>query len=161
MKKIKSGKAGKPSKKIWFFSALAVIATAFLGSQFTSTGEWYESVKPAITPPDYVFPIVWTILFVLIAISMSISISAAQGKLRSRIIALFAINLALNFLWSALFFGMHLPALAFVELILLEISILALIKTAWKASKLASWLLLPYACWVAFAGMLNYLIAFG
>jgi tryptophan-rich sensory protein len=146
--------------KILIYSVLAVIAASLIGTRFTDTSGWYESIKPAITPPNFVFGIVWTILFALIAIAMYFSISNSQGKARKKIITLFALNLIFNVLWSFLFFSRHQPALAFIDLILLWLSIVALIRISWKVSKLASWLLLPYAVWVTFAGLLNYLIAF-
>jgi tryptophan-rich sensory protein len=146
------------SPKILIYSALAVIAAAFFGSRFTSVDSWYESVKPVITPPSYVFGIVWTILFILIAISMYLAISNSAGKARKLMINFFAVNLILNILWSALFFGMHLPVASFVDLLFLWATIMALIHISWKVSKASAWLLLPYAIWITFAGLLNYII---
>lgn len=146
------------SPKVLVYSALAVILTAVIGSFFTKIDQWYEDIKPAITPPNLVFPIVWTILFVLIGVSMYLSISQSSGKLRKQIIVLFAINLSLNVLWSILFFTMHLPLPALIELLFLWASIIVLISITLKSSRAAAWLLLPYALWVMFAGVLNYLI---
>jgi tryptophan-rich sensory protein len=149
------------NSKVLILSVLAVIATAFIGSRFTKIDLWYESVKPSITPPNIVFPIVWTTLFILIAISMYLAISNSNKKTRNKIIILFAINLILNVLWSLLFFTMHNPIIAFIDLVLLWLSIIAIMVVSWKISKKASWLLLPYLLWVTFAGILNYLVAFG
>jgi tryptophan-rich sensory protein len=91
---------------------------------------------------------------------MYFSLSSSSGKIKRNLAILFAANLILNVLWSLFFFKMQNPLLAFADLILLWLSILILIKTSWKISKLASGLLLPYALWVTFAGLLNYLIAF-
>lgn len=148
------------NEKILFYSFLAVLATSLIGSYFTKINSWYESVKPAITPPSIVFPIVWTTLFILIAISMYFALTNSKGFLKTIITKIFLINLCLNILWSWLFFTLHMPTLAFIDLILMWISIIILIKINWKTSKLSSWLLLPYALWVTFAGLLNYLIAF-
>ena len=167
----KSGKVSKSRRKaakrvllrnpkLLIYSFLAVIITSFIGTRFTDTSEWYESIKPVITPPNYVFGIVWTTLFILIALAIYFSLSNANKKQNKLLINLFAINLVLNIFWSALFFGAQNVSFAFVDLILLWISIIVLIHFTWKISKLSAWLLLPYAIWVSFAGLLNYLMVF-
>jgi tryptophan-rich sensory protein len=158
--RVKLNKNSIRNPRMLIYCILAVAATAVIGMIFTDTTGWYQEVKPAITPPNIVFPIVWTILFALLALSMYFSISNANKKDQKILINLFAINLILNVLWSVLFFGMHNPLASFVELGLLLLSILALIRTTWKISPLSSWLLLPYAIWVSFAGFLNYVIVF-
>ena len=140
---------------------VVVHLAAFIGSQFTTTGDWYDSVKPSITPPDYVFPIAWTILFILISISFYLVLIAKKGKQRKNAIIIFLINIFLNGLWSYLFFGMQNPVAGFYGLILLWLSIIGMIYYSYKLNKLASYLILPYFLWVSFAGLLNYLIAFG
>jgi len=151
-------------KKInWKFLIIAFIIihlAAIFGSLFTNTGDWYESVKPSITPPGYVFPIVWTILFILISISFYFVLISKKGKLRNRAIIFFIINIILNGLWSYLFFELHNPVFAFFELVLLWVSILFMIYFSFKLNKISSYLLVPYLLWVSFAGILNYLIAF-
>ncbi len=151
-------------KKInWKFLIIAFIIVhlaAIFGSLFTNTGDWYESVKPSITPPGYVFPIVWTILFILISISFYFVLISKKGKLRNRAIIFFIINIILNGLWSYLFFELHNPVFAFFELVLLWVSILFMIYFSFKLNKISSYLLVPYLLWVSFAGILNYLIAF-
>ena len=161
-------------KRIEWMALFTCIALVFLvalaGSFFTSQNsgsQWYNSIKPSITPPNFVFPIVWNILFLLIALSLyfawtSIKKNKTKKSKSSRdsIALFFGINLFLNLLWSFLFFAMKLPAFAFFELIILWISILALIFVTYKIRKLSAYLLIPYALWIAFAGVLNYLIAF-
>lgn len=146
--------------KALLFAFAAVIITAVIGSLFTDTSGWYESLKPSITPPNLAFPIAWTALFILIAIAIYFSYINASKTQKQKIMMLFGVNLILNVLWSILFFGLHNPVLAFIDLVLLWLSIIFLINLCWKISKFASWLLLPYALWVTFAGLLNYLIAF-
>jgi tryptophan-rich sensory protein len=131
---------------------------AFWGSSFTSKtvkSDWYIHNAPSITPPNLVFPIVWSILFFLLA--LSIYFSWINLKNKKKIILFFSINLALNLLWSILFFGMRNPLLAFIDLILLWISILYLVIFNWKNSRISSYLLIPYLLWVTFAGILNFL----
>ncbi len=146
--------------KVVVASFLAVFATALIGSLFTDTTGWYESIKPAITPPNFIFPIAWTILFIFIGVSIYLSWTNATKNEKAGIAAFFSINLILNILWSVFFFGMKNPSLSFADIILLWFSIIFLIKTTWKISRLSAWLLLPYALWVSFAALLNYLIAF-
>ena len=150
----------KVNWKLLIIAFVVVHLAALVGSQFTDTGAWYESVKPAITPPGYVFPIAWTILFILISISFYLVLIAKKGEVRKTAIIVFLINIFLNGLWSYLFFGLQNPVFAFYELILLWITIAAMIYYSYKLNKIASYLLIPYLLWVSFAGVLNYLIAF-
>ena len=149
--------------KILVFSLLIVYFIAFLGSLFTSPvtdSEWYETIKPSITPPNFVFPIVWNILFFLIAISLYLAWISADKIDKKIIFLVFGINLFLNLLWSFLYFGMQSPLLAFFELIFLWFSIIIMIIATYRIDKTASYLLWPYLIWVSFAGILNYLSAF-
>ncbi len=120
-------------------------------------GSWYESVKPSITPPGWVFPIVWNILFVLIAISLWVAWTNAKPKQRTTLALWFGTNLLLNALWSFLYFGMHRPDFALMDLVLLWITITGMMFVSGKIDKRARWLLVPYLVWVSFAGVLNYL----
>ena len=146
--------------KLLIIAFILVHIIAFVGSRFTVTGEWYESIKPGITPPNFIFPIAWTILFILISVSFYFVLVSKKGKLRNKAIIFFIVNLFLNGLWSYLFFTLQSPILAFFELILLWISILLMIYYSNKLNKTASYLLIPYLLWVSFAGILNFLMAF-
>ncbi len=140
-----------------------VYAVAFIGSVFTSSSvnsEWYYSVKPAITPPNWVFPIVWNILFFLMAISLYLIVLNKNRKKNKKAITVFGINLFLNLLWTFFYFRMQNPLLAFYEIAVLWISILILIFDAYEVDKLSSYLLIPYFLWVSFATVLNYMSAF-
>lgn len=140
---------------------LIVYAIAFLGSLFTSSAvdsSWYETVKPALTPPNWVFPVVWNILFFLIGLSLYFSWTASKNKnTKKKVTFAFGLNLALNVLWSALYFGLQKPLYAFIEIWLLELSIVYMIHTAYKIDKKAGWLLVPYLTWVSFAIILNWM----
>lgn len=145
--------------KLLIISFIIVFIVAFAGGRFTDTGGWYENAKPSITPPDYIFPIVWTALFFLIALSLYFAYSKAKNiKNKRKIMWSFGLNFIFNILWSELFFGLKAPFLAFFDLILLWISIVIMILVSWKINKKASYLLFPYLVWVSFAGILNYLI---
>lgn len=146
---------------IFIICLLIVFLVAFLGSIFTSSGVnslWYDSIKPKITPPNWVFPLVWNILFLLIAISLFFAWTRAKNKKEKiKVGFLFGINLFLNILWSFLFFGLRNPLFGFIEIILVWLSILALIIGLWGISKISSWFLVPYILWVSFASIINYL----
>ncbi len=146
--------------KVLIISIIIVFLFAFLGSLFTTPQvdtEWYQSIKPEITPPSYVFPIVWNILFLMISFSLYIAWVNSKKEMKKKVVAFFGLNLFLNSLWSFLYFGLMNPTLAFFELIALWLSIILLITITYKIKKTAAYLLIPYFLWVTFAGYLNYL----
>jgi tryptophan-rich sensory protein len=137
------------------FLALS-FAVAFFGARF-QPGSWYaELVKPAWTPPNWIFPPVWTVLYAAIALAAwlvwrrSRRIDAALG--------LWGVQLALNAAWSWLFFGLHRPDLALVDIALLWIAAAAFAVAAWRSSPLAAALFVPYLMWLGFAAALNFSI---
>lgn len=137
-----------------------VYAIAYIGGIFTSSNtdsEWYSEIRPEITPPNWVFPIVWNILFFTIAISLYLSWKKSNKKQKNTLAWVFGINLVLNALWSVFYFGLKNPSLAFIELLFLLVSIASMIYFTNKINKLSSYLLVPYFLWVSFAGVLNYL----
>ena len=145
-------------------SFLIVILVAFLGSLFTSQGtssSWYQQIKPSITPPNLVFPIAWTILFILIAISLYLVWTNSKDSIDEKKVArVFGLNLVLNILWSLFFFGLRNPLLGFIEIIFVWISIWLMIFVARKINKAAMWMLVPYLLWVTFASILTAMAAF-
>lgn len=149
--------------KILILALIIVYLIAFLGSLFTSgsvSSEWYNSIKPEITPPSFVFPIVWNILYFLIAISFYVAWHNGKKNERTELTVIYGINLLLNLTWSLFFFGLKLPTVAFFEMILLFISIFVMISVSHKISRLSAYLLIPYLLWVSFAVVLNYLSVF-
>ena len=141
---------------------LVTIITAALGSFFTSSGmEWYQTTitRPSITPPDYIFGIAWTTIFILATISALIVWNKTKKDRRFKwTIAIFIANAILNILWCFLFFYQHQIFLAIPEAALLALTVLALIILIWPRSKTAAALLLPYFLWVSFATFLTYSI---
>ena len=159
MKKSKS----RINWKVLVICFVTVYAVAFVGSLFTSSSvnsEWYLQVKPSITPPNWVFPVAWNILFFLIAVSFYLVILNKNEKNNKKAVAAFLVNLVLNALWSFLYFEMHNPLLAFYEIIFLLVSIVFMISMSYKVNKTSAYLLVPYLLWVSFAAVLNYLSAF-
>lgn len=139
------------------FSIGLCLGTGLLGSIFTgpSITTWYATLnKPAFSPPNWVFAPVWTTLFILMGISLYL-IWITKDRLKQKAFNLFFVQLALNVLWSILFFGMHNPILAFVDILILWWTIFLTIKAFSKINKLAGQLLWLYLAWVSFATLLN------
>lgn len=118
---------------------------------------WYASlVKPSWTPPPFVFPVAWTILYILMAVSLwRLWDRAARSVARTTAIRWFFIQLALNAAWSPVFFGWHGVKTALVIIVCLLLAIAAAIITTLRADRLAAWLLVPYLAWVAYATTVN------
>jgi translocator protein len=117
---------------------------------------WYATlVRPPLTPPDWVFGPVWSVLYAAIAASVFLYIWRTRFESPYRVYLLIAFHLACNFAWTYLFFGMQSPGLALVDILLLDLSLIALVGVFWKAHRGASILLWPYLAWVLFATYLN------
>jgi len=131
------------------------VCVAFSGAVF-KPGEWYETLnKPAWRPPNAAFPIVWSILYLLIAVAAARVWETGEGPARDAAMVAYGVQLVLNAAWSALFFGMRRMRLALAELALLWLSIVAMIATFAEIDGVAALLLVPYLVWVSVAGMLN------
>ncbi|MFH2020421.1 MAG: DUF1295 domain-containing protein [archaeon] len=146
-----------PYQGLWL-SILLCLSAGFFGSffTFTSIGSWYSTLnKPFFNPPNWLFGPVWTTLYILIGISLYIAIKNGADK---KAIIVFGVQLALNTLWSILFFGLRNPLVAFIEIIILWITILINIILFKKFSKSAAYFLIPYLLWVSFAAVLNFFI---
>ena len=116
---------------------------------------WYPTlVKPAITPPDWVFPIAWGFIYLCMGVSIAL-VWYKPEKVFKPVLRLFAIQLLLNFIWSFLFFTMHSPALGFIDIIALDVTIILYTVEVYKLNKFSSWLFAPYIIWLAFATYLN------
>lgn len=115
--------------------------------------------KPVFSPPAIVFPIVWTILYILMGIAAYRVYMVIKETNTSKIpLVFYGIQLILNFLWPFLFFNFRLYGLAFVELVVLFIFIILTTIAFFKIDKVAGMLMIPYAAWVAFAGVLNFFV---
>lgn len=122
----------------------------------TSINTWYMSLnKPSFNPPNYLFGPVWTILYILMGISFYLIIQTPKNELRKKAIIVFCVQLFLNFCWSFIFFKFQLLGLAFIEIIMMWISIATMIYTFEKINKTAAYLQIPYLLWVSFASVLN------
>ena len=142
-------------------SILICFAAAGLGSVVTTSKipNWYaELAKPAWTPPGWLFGPVWTALYLGMAIAAWLIWRKRRIGGAKLPLALFATQLALNSLWSVLFFGFQRPGVAFIEILLLWSAIFATLLAFWRHSTLAGSLLIPYLVWVSFAAVLNWSI---
>lgn len=149
--------AGKITSLI--VALLVVFTAAGLGNwaTMTSVDTWYPQLaRPSWTPPDWVFAPVWTVLYLIMAVAAWLVWQRAGWPASRRPLALFLAQLALNTLWSVLFFGLRQPAWAFVENLVLGVAILATTVAFWRRSRVAGLLLVPYLAWVAFAAVLNF-----
>ena len=148
----------KNAKVNYFVIPLIVLTISFLGSQVTSRGlDWYEGLRfPEWVPSGAFIGTVWSVIYILTVIAVLIVWNTfEESKKFYWIIGLFIFNAFLNALWSFLFFGFNLILGAFIEMIFLEATIIALIVLAYKTNWKVSLLLLPYALWVAFASFLT------
>jgi benzodiazapine receptor len=139
-------------------AALAAVVVAALGATLTDLGPWYQSLKqPAWRLPDPAFGVIWTVIFMLAAISGVFAWRDTPDiKRRQMIVGLFAFNGFLNILWSLMFFKLRRPDLAMVEVGALWLSLAILIVVTSRDSKRASGLLIPYLIWISIAALLNY-----
>ena len=115
---------------------------------------WYNSLnKSPLSPPNIAFPIAWSILYLLMAISVSIIIN--HNPIDKKSVIVFAVQLILNFFWTFIFFGLKQPLFALIEIIVLDIMIIITISRFKNISKLSSILLVPYLIWCLFASYLT------
>ena len=149
----------KKYKPYIIFVAISVGVGALAGMLTKNGVKDFESiVKPPLTPPSWVFPVVWTILFVLMGIGAAmVYLYAGEGE-RSLPLFIYGTQLAVNFFWSIIFFNAQDYLFAFLWLILLWLMIIAMIVSFGKVNRTAALLQVPYLLWVTFAGYLNYMI---
>jgi len=143
----------------------AIILTnlaGIIGSLFTAPNipGWYAGlVTPSLNPPSWVFAPVWTALFVLMGVSLFLLWREGTDRPPVRAALLvFGLQLVLNLLWSALFFGLQSPLLGLIEILVLWLAIVATILLAYRVSRPAAYLLVPYLVWVSFATYLTWAI---
>lgn len=118
---------------------------------------WFmDLVKPSLYPPPATFGIVWSILYLVMGIALTLVVTARGAPGRGTAIGLFVLQLVLNLAWSPLFFGMHMIAAALGLLVAIDLAVAATIVAFRKVRPIAAWLLLPYLAWVLFATVLNW-----
>jgi len=131
------------------------------GSFFTAPAiqNWYVNLqRPSFSPPNWLFGPVWITLYLMMGVSIYLIWNKLDEQNARGVFWLFWIHLFFNATWSMIFFGLHNPMLAFINIAIIWIFIIVLIFKFWKINKWASYLLVPYFFWVSFASVLNYFI---
>jgi tryptophan-rich sensory protein len=140
---------------IWILFAIflgACFAAGATGGLFPP-GAWYRSLnKPSWTPPDWLFPVAWTTLYLCIA---SAGARAAMAEGNGLAMALWSLQIALNGLWTPVFFGLRRIRLGMVVLCALWVAVAACMVALWQVDRIAGLLFAPYLLWVTIAGALN------
>jgi tryptophan-rich sensory protein len=145
--------------KPYIFSILLALTVGGLSALATAGNmNIYDKINmPPLSPPGWLFPVVWTILYVLMGVSAAMIFTSTDAK-KDDALFIYAVSLVLNFSWSIFFFNMQAFILAFIILVALWLSIILTIIKYYKINKAAAWLQLPYLLWVTFAGYLNFAI---
>lgn len=142
------------------FTVPTVVALGFLSGKIANSGyanRWFAALdKPALMPPGWAFGLAWTILYILMALAFAMILHARGARWRGLAITLFLFQLALNLLWSPLFFRAHQIWDAFGLILVLLVVVVVTTTLFWRIRKAAGLLLLPYIAWLAFASFLNY-----
>ncbi len=154
----------KTASRDWIALVIFIVLSfgaAFIGSIFTSASVdgWYRTLpKPAWTPPGWVFGPVWSLLYLAMAIAAWLVWRKRALFQVTVALSLFAVQLVLNTAWSGFFFGLQSPSLAFFNIVLLWVAILATMIAFWRITATSGWLFTPYLAWVTFAAALNFAI---
>lgn len=142
-------------------SVLISQAAGAVGSIFTISNipTWYATLaKPEWNPPNWIFGPVWTTLYTLMGVAAYLVWRYRNSREGKVALFVYGIQLALNAIWSVLFFGLRNPALAFAEILVLLAFIIATTVLFWRVDRRAGILMLPYVAWVSFASVLNFAI---
>ena len=140
----------------------AIVLLGLLSGYLSNSGysnPWFDTLrKPAFMPPGWVFGTAWTILYILLGLSLAMLLHAKGAVKRERALILFGLSLVLNFAWSPVFFGMHKVTLGLSLIAAMIVCTVGLIFALWKIRIVAALLLYPYLGWLMFASALNYKI---
>ncbi len=136
-----------------FLTYLAACGSAAATGAMFQPGDWYRNLsKPRWTPPDWLFPVAWTVLY------LSMSVAAARVAMAGetgQALALWSVQIALNTLWTPVFFGLRRMGAGLVIIALLWLAVAATMLAFWQVDWIAGALFAPYLLWVSVAGMLN------
>ena len=136
-----------------FFTFLAACGAAAATGAMFQPGDWYKGLnKPRWTPPGFVFPLVWTTLYIAMSYAAMLVAQSGQG---GQALGFWAAQIAFNTLWSPIFFGLHRTRAALVAMAGLWLFVLACVISFGQISLLAGALMVPYLLWVSIAGALN------
>ena len=150
----------KSKTKVYAISIAISLAVGGLSALLTNMGmdSYRVAEKPALTPPEILFPIVWTILYTLMGISAARIWILSKDKQHNGGLLVYLVQLIVNFLWSVFFFNLQAYGFSFFWLLLLWVLIIVMIVAFSKTDKLAAYLQIPYLLWVTFAAYLNFMV---
>ncbi len=137
-----------------------IVFLGFLSGRIANSGHgnpWFDALaKPAIMPPGWLFPVAWTLLYILMGLALAMILDARSAKGRGLALGLFGAQFVLNLIWSPLFFAAHKVLPAFLVILAMLILAAATAAAFSKIRKQAMWLMLPYLLWLGFASVLNW-----
>ena len=146
----------KPKWMIYAGCIVGTLLLGFLSSFFVSAGMDYKILqKPPLSPPGAVFPIAWSILYILMWISFALVLPAPGGRDKSAALKIYAVQLAVNLLWPFFFFTLGWYFFSFLWIVLLAVLVIAMLIIFYDISAKAALMNLPYLAWLLFAGYLN------
>ena len=148
----------KINKKLLIICLVIPLAVGGLAALLTGGGmDTFETLnQPPLSPPGWLFPVVWTILYILMGIASYLVLTSGKSEENiRRALVLYGIQLAFNFLWPILFFNLSAYLFAFIWLVALWLLILTTTISFYRISDVSAYLMLPYLLWVTFAGYLN------
>ena len=149
----------KKQTRIYIISVLVSLGVGVLSALLTrgNMNIYEDVITPPLSPPAFLFPVVWTVLYVLMGISAAMVLTTRTSSLvkRKNALTVYGLSLFFNFLWSIIFFNLRAFLFSFVWLVVLLALIILTIVKYFKINKTAAYLQIPYAVWVAFAGYLN------
>jgi len=135
-----------------------ILLLGFVSARIAPAGDdnrWFAMLaKPSVNPPGWVFPWVWTTLYILMGVALAVVIHARGSRLRGAAILVFVVQLALNLIWSPVFFGMHRIGMATLIIAAMLVAAIATTVLFGRIRTLAAWLMVPYLVWISFAGVL-------
>jgi benzodiazapine receptor len=148
--------------RVALFTVPLILFLGILSGVLAGSGggnPWFAALaKPSAMPPDWLFPVAWTILYILIGLALALVIGARGADGRGIAIALFVAQLVLNLAWSPVFFAAHKMGAAFAILLLMIVLTVATVLAFSKVRRQAALLMLPYLAWICFAAWLNHAI---
>ena len=139
-----------------FLAAAFAVAAVSGYLSAPSIRTWYHTLhQPPLSPPDWVFAPVWTMLYGLMATAAWLAWRTRASSCRSGGLRMWAVQLLINFLWTVVFFRLHAPGFALLDILLLILAIVLTMRPFFTIRPLAAWLLAPYLAWCCFAAYLN------
>lgn len=138
----------------------AILLLGFLSGRVAQSGPgnpWFAALaKPALYPPPVAFPVVWTMLYVLMGLALAMVLAARGAWGRGPAVLAFLVQFALNLAWTPVFFGAHMLTGSLIVIALLDLAVIATVFLFWRVRPVAALLLVPYLIWISFATYLNF-----